>query len=110
MATVALIGTRMDLYAVLYGVWLCVLVIMNRKKLAKIWGIFQVFIVMLIPIQYAMAVGLPPALCIGKKHIHLLLEAFTGLKLITFSQVIIHINSEQKSKVEETIFISNFMK
>jgi hypothetical protein len=26
-----------------------------------------VFIVMLIPIQYAMAVGLPPALCIGKQ-------------------------------------------
>ncbi|XP_023706983.1 piezo-type mechanosensitive ion channel component isoform X4 [Cryptotermes secundus] len=64
MATVALIGTRMDLYAVLYGVWLCVFVIMEREKLAKIWGIYQVFIVMLIPIQYAMAVGLPPALCI----------------------------------------------
>ena len=65
MATVALIGTRMDLYAVLYGVWLCVLVIMRREKLAKIWGIYQVFIVMLIPIQYAMAVGLPPGLCIN---------------------------------------------
>ncbi|PSN54799.1 hypothetical protein C0J52_01988 [Blattella germanica] len=64
MATVALIGTRMDLYAVLYGIWLCVLVIMRREKLAKIWGIYQVFIVMLIPIQYAMAVGLPPGLCV----------------------------------------------
>lgn len=67
MTTVALIGTRMDLYAVIYGVWLCVLVIMKREKLAKIWSIYQVFIVMLIPIQYAMAVGLPPALCIGKQ-------------------------------------------
>jgi hypothetical protein len=67
MATVALIGTRMDLYAVLYGLWLCVLVIMEREKLAKIWSIYKVFIVMLIPIQYAMAVGLPPALCIGKE-------------------------------------------
>jgi hypothetical protein len=67
MATVALIGTRMDLYAVLYGVWLCVLVVMKRENLAKIWGIFQVFTVMVVPIQYAMAVGLPPALCIGKQ-------------------------------------------
>jgi hypothetical protein len=67
MATVAVIGTRMDLYAVLYGIWLCVLVIMKRGTLAKIWGVYQVFIVMLVPIQYAMRVGLPPALCIGKQ-------------------------------------------
>jgi len=67
MATVALIGTRMDVYAVLYGIWLCVLVIMKRAYLAQIWGIYQLFIVILVPIQYAMAVGLPPALCIGKQ-------------------------------------------
>jgi hypothetical protein len=70
MATVALIGTRMDLYAVIYGIWLCVLVIMKREKLAKIWGVYQAFIAMLIPIQYAMAVGLPPALCIGKQQVY----------------------------------------
>jgi hypothetical protein len=71
MATVALIGTRMDVYAVLYGIWLCVLVIMKREKLAKIWGIYQAFIATLIPIQYALAVGLPPALCIGKQQMNL---------------------------------------
>ena len=71
MATVDLIGTRMDMYAVLLGMWLCVLVIMKREKLAKIWGIFQVFIIMLIPIQYAMAVGLPPGLCVGKQQMYL---------------------------------------
>jgi hypothetical protein len=71
MATVALIGSRLDLYAVLYSIWLCALVIMKREKLAKIWGIYQAFIATLIPIQYAMAVGLPPALCIGKQQIYL---------------------------------------
>ena len=71
MATVALIGTHMDVYAVLYGIWLCVLLIMKREKIAKIWGIYQTFIATLIPIQYAMAVGLPPALCIGKQQMYL---------------------------------------
>ena len=71
MATVIVIGTRMDVYAVLYGIWLCVLVIMKQEKLANIWGIYQAFIVMLVLIQYAMAVGLPPALCIGKQLMYL---------------------------------------
>jgi hypothetical protein len=71
---VALIGTHIDVYAVLYGIWLCVLVIMKREKLPKIWGIFQTFIATLIPIQYAMAVGLPPALCTGKQQIFLIIN------------------------------------
>ena len=66
----ALIGIRRDVYAVLYGVWLCVLVIMKREKLAKICGIYQAFIAMLVIFQYAMGVGLPPALCIGKQLMH----------------------------------------
>nr|CAD7432632.1 unnamed protein product [Timema monikensis] len=62
--TVILIGSRMDVYAVLYGLWLCILFALKRETIARVWGFFQLFIIIVIPIQYAMAVGLPPGLCI----------------------------------------------
>ncbi|KAL1124046.1 hypothetical protein AAG570_001816 [Ranatra chinensis] len=64
MAVVALIGTRMDFYAVLYSFWLCILIIPKRAFLSKVWGVFTVFIVITIPVQYVLVVGLPPSLCI----------------------------------------------
>ncbi|XP_063241990.1 piezo-type mechanosensitive ion channel component-like isoform X9 [Bacillus rossius redtenbacheri] len=60
---VILIASRMDVYAVLYAFWLGALFSLKREILAKVWPIFQVFIIIFIPIQYAMAVGLPPGLC-----------------------------------------------
>uniref|UniRef100_A0A1B6DCY7 Uncharacterized protein n=1 Tax=Clastoptera arizonana TaxID=38151 RepID=A0A1B6DCY7_9HEMI len=64
MAVVALIGTRMDLYAVLYALWLWILITTNRRLLSKVWSVFMFFIVVTIPLQYAFVVGLPPSLCI----------------------------------------------
>ncbi|XP_063932118.1 piezo-type mechanosensitive ion channel component isoform X3 [Zophobas morio] len=64
MATVAVIGFRMDLYSIIYSVWLCVMFVCKRETLAKIWSIYMTFIALLLPIQYVMAVGLPPTLCI----------------------------------------------
>lgn len=66
MATVALIGFRMDIYALLYAIWLCILFGLNRRTLAKVWDFYVFFIVIFIPIQYVMIVGLPPSLCLGK--------------------------------------------
>ncbi|XP_044750779.1 piezo-type mechanosensitive ion channel component isoform X3 [Coccinella septempunctata] len=62
--TVALIGFRMDLYALLYAFWLCGLFTLRRETLSKIWNVFITFIAILIPFQYCMVVGLPPSLCI----------------------------------------------
>ncbi|XP_067001205.2 piezo-type mechanosensitive ion channel component isoform X3 [Anabrus simplex] len=64
MATVALIGSRMDFYAVLYCFWLCLMFSMRRETLMKVWGFYQIFIVIVIVVQYALAIGLPPGLCI----------------------------------------------
>ncbi|KRT85167.1 hypothetical protein AMK59_3003, partial [Oryctes borbonicus] len=64
MATVALIGFRMDLYAVLYAVWLCILFALNRSLLARMWYFYMCFIAIFIPVQYVMVVGLPPSLCL----------------------------------------------
>ncbi|XP_064212896.1 piezo-type mechanosensitive ion channel component isoform X18 [Tribolium castaneum] len=64
MATVAVIGFRMDMYSIIYSVWLCVMFIAKRDTLAKIWTFYMMFIALLLPIQYVMTVGLPPTLCI----------------------------------------------
>lgn len=66
MAVAILVGTRMDFYAVLYALWLMTFVMLSRGTLAKVWIIFMFFVVTTIPFQYAIIIGLPPNLCIGK--------------------------------------------
>ncbi|XP_044268088.1 piezo-type mechanosensitive ion channel component-like isoform X7 [Tribolium madens] len=64
IATVAVIGFRMDMYSIIYSIWLCVMFLAKRDTLAKIWNFYMMFIALLLPIQYVMTVGLPPTLCI----------------------------------------------
>nr|CAI5853646.1 unnamed protein product [Callosobruchus analis] len=63
MMTVAVIGTRMDMYSVLYAIWLCILFSMKRSTLSKVWLFYLIFLAIALPFQYFMAVGLPPTLC-----------------------------------------------
>lgn len=62
---VMLIGTRLDVYSVLYSIWLLLLFALKRKVVARIWPIFRIFTMILLPIQYAIVVGPPSWLCIG---------------------------------------------
>ncbi|XP_050309997.1 piezo-type mechanosensitive ion channel component isoform X2 [Anthonomus grandis grandis] len=64
MATVAVIAIRMDLYAVFYAIWLVALYSLKRSTLSKVWVFYVLFTAILLPIQYFMAIGLPPTLCI----------------------------------------------
>ncbi|XP_024082959.1 piezo-type mechanosensitive ion channel component 1 isoform X5 [Cimex lectularius] len=64
ISIVTLIGVRMDFYAVLYSLILCFLITPNRKKLSKLWPFLTLFIVVTIPLQYSLAVGVPPVFCI----------------------------------------------
>jgi len=57
----------MDFYAVLYALWLMTFVMLSRATLAKVWIIFMFFVVITIPLQYAIVIGLPPDLCLGEK-------------------------------------------
>lgn len=66
MTMVGVIGSRMDFYALIYALWLSALFAMPRVKLAAIWKSFTIFIACMIALQYALVVGLPPGLCIGK--------------------------------------------
>lgn len=60
------IGGRMDIVGILYTGWLCILFTASRETKARLWPIFQWFIVGLLIIQYVIAVNLPPGLCFGE--------------------------------------------
>lgn len=53
----------MDIVAIFYTVWLCLLFAVSRSNKARIWPVFLWFIVILIVLQYVVAVNLPPNLC-----------------------------------------------
>ncbi|RZF34695.1 hypothetical protein LSTR_LSTR002777 [Laodelphax striatellus] len=63
MAMVILISLRMDIVAVMYAFWLCILIRPNRLFLYRVWGLFRVFIALTVPLQYLIVIGLPPGLC-----------------------------------------------
>jgi len=62
---VVVIGTRLDVFSLLYSSWLIPMFLLERVKLSRIWLAFIGFIAVLLPIQYLSAVGLPPFLCPG---------------------------------------------
>ncbi|XP_063358294.1 piezo-type mechanosensitive ion channel component [Cydia amplana] len=61
---IGVIGSRMDVYAILYSFWLLLLVSLKRPSQARVWAAFTVFITILVPIQYMIAVGFLPQFCI----------------------------------------------
>lgn len=62
---VALIGTRLDFYSVLYSMWLLLFFSLKRKTVSKIWPFFKIFAIILIPVQYCFVVAPPTWFCIG---------------------------------------------
>lgn len=64
MLMVISIGSRHDIFGVFQSLWLCVLVLLNRCILSKVWPVFVGFIGLVLPIQYILALGLPYALCL----------------------------------------------
>ncbi|XP_076765205.1 piezo type mechanosensitive ion channel component isoform X3 [Xylocopa sonorina] len=61
---VALIGTRLDFYSVLYSIWLLLFFSLNRKTVSKIWPFFKIFAIILLPVQYCFVVAPPTWFCI----------------------------------------------
>ena len=64
MSIVALIGTRLDFYSVLYSIWLIILFALKRKTVSRLWPVFKLFVIILLPIQYALVVAPPTWFCI----------------------------------------------
>ncbi|XP_033249398.1 piezo-type mechanosensitive ion channel component isoform X1 [Drosophila miranda] len=64
IALVSTITYRQDIVAVVYALWLVVLLLLRRSQCAKIWGVFQAFFAISILTQYIILVGLPPSSCL----------------------------------------------
>nr|CAH7760469.1 unnamed protein product [Callosobruchus chinensis] len=64
ICVVLVITVRMDGYSIMYCVWLCIFLLLNRKTVRWVWPIFVGFIALSISWQYVMAVGLPPHWCV----------------------------------------------
>lgn len=58
--------SRLDVFAVVYGIILLVMFVLSRRTLAKIWGVYVVILGLLLPIQYLLVLGIPRGLCISK--------------------------------------------
>ncbi|XP_015610142.1 piezo-type mechanosensitive ion channel component isoform X3 [Cephus cinctus] len=61
---VALIGTRLDFYSVLYGIWLIILFSLKRRTASKVWPFLKIFSIFLLPAQYILVVAPPTWFCI----------------------------------------------
>ncbi|KAF4525371.1 hypothetical protein B566_EDAN014809, partial [Ephemera danica] len=59
MAIVVLIGTRLDIYSIVYAVWLAILFRRPRARLTHIWRVLILFLAIFTPLQYFMCVDWP---------------------------------------------------
>ena len=61
--TVFTIAFRMDAYAILYGVWLGLLLNLKRRTVSKVWTAYFLFLLFTLALQYIWCLGLPPLFC-----------------------------------------------
>lgn len=59
----------MDVYAVLTSLGLLSMFLLRRRRLAKVWRIYVAYLCFVLPLQYVLAVGIPPGLCVGEEGI-----------------------------------------
>lgn len=64
-ALVVVAWIRMDFLAACLIIWLFVFAILPQSKCRNLWPIFLIYLTILFPLQYLMAIGLPVEWCIG---------------------------------------------
>ncbi|XP_052864339.1 piezo-type mechanosensitive ion channel component [Anopheles cruzii] len=64
VALIVTIGHRMDVLSVVYAVWLAALFPLSRQALQRVWQALSWFLVVIIPLQYLLFIGLPPLACV----------------------------------------------
>ena len=57
--------TRGDIIALLHSVWIGVFLFAKRRHIKHIWSIYVLYLAILIPAQYILILGWPPAFCKG---------------------------------------------
>uniref|UniRef100_A0A182SNB2 Piezo TM25-28 domain-containing protein n=1 Tax=Anopheles maculatus TaxID=74869 RepID=A0A182SNB2_9DIPT len=65
VALIVVIGNRMDVLSIFYAIWLAAMFHMTRASLQRLWKPLTWFIVVVIPMQYLLFIGLPPFACVN---------------------------------------------
>lgn len=61
-------AVRCDITSVVYAIWLGTFLVLGRQNCSIVWPVYVGFLAVLLPLQYLLVLGWPPALCLGKKH------------------------------------------
>ncbi|XP_055955380.1 piezo-type mechanosensitive ion channel component 2 isoform X2 [Patella vulgata] len=64
ITTATCVCIRVDAYAVLYAIFLGILLLMSRRSNARVWPIYTIILAVLLPIQYLSCIGFPLGLCL----------------------------------------------
>lgn len=64
LSMIVLIGQRMDAMSVVFSFWLFLTSLLRRKRVKCLWPIFTCFIMIMVPVQYIMSLGIPAIACI----------------------------------------------
>ena len=59
-------AVRCDISSVVYAIWLGVFLVLGRQNSSIVWPVYVGFLAVLLPLQYLLVLGWPPALCLGK--------------------------------------------
>ncbi|WAR12852.1 PIEZ2-like protein [Mya arenaria] len=63
IVTAITICVRVDAYSMLYAIFLGILLLLNRRNNARVWPVYTVILVILLPVQFLLALGVPLGLC-----------------------------------------------
>lgn len=58
-------AVRCDISSVVYAIWLGVFLVLGRQNSSIVWPVYVGFLAVLLPLQYLLVLGWPPALCLA---------------------------------------------
>lgn len=64
-------AVRCDITSVVYAIWLGAFLVLGRQNSSIVWPVYVGFLAVLLPLQYLLVLGWPPALCLGEHNEHL---------------------------------------
>ena len=64
--TVVTMVVRLDVYSLLYGLLLGILLLLNRRRCATFWPFYMVLLMVVLLVQYLFCLGLPYGICWGR--------------------------------------------
>lgn len=66
IALTVAIAIRMDVYSIVYSIWLMVIIFSSRSTTKKVWPFFKWFLIINTIVEYLVRVDVMPSTCIGK--------------------------------------------